>query len=86
MTKRSGVPHCGTCTCAPTTGDLIRAAIWRALDEDELTQAALAERAGITPKHLNQILQGHIDPRPEMADRIFAALGRRILVTTERQT
>jgi transcriptional regulator with XRE-family HTH domain len=64
---------------------MFRAAIWQALDEEELTQAALAERAGITPKHLNQILQGHIDPRPEMADRIFAALGRRVVVTTERQ-
>lgn len=83
MRKLGPVPHCDTCTCTPTTADLFRSAIQQALDEDGLTQVALAEKVGISPKHLNQILRGHMDARPEIADRILAALGRRLVVALE---
>lgn len=46
------------------------------------TQVDIAHAVGITPKHLNQILRGHIAAGVDMTDRILTALGRHPILAT----
>jgi transcriptional regulator with XRE-family HTH domain len=58
----------------------LRAEVVLRLRAQHSTQAALADRVGITPKHMSQVLTGKSTPRPEVLDRIAAAVGLRIAV------
>lgn len=43
--------------------------------QQRISQSALAMRVGISTSHLNQIIQGHARPSPELAQRIRAVIG-----------
>jgi len=58
----------------------LRAEVERRIAAQHSTQAALAAHLGITPKHVNQILRGHVNGSPDMLDRIAAAVGLRIAI------
>lgn len=50
--------------------------LWRwALEESELSQAEVARRMGVSHKHLNQILNGHVGPSATMTVRFARATG-----------
>lgn len=49
--------------------------LWDVLERTKTRQIALARRAGVTPKHVNQILKGHVSPRLAMLDRFAMILG-----------
>jgi transcriptional regulator with XRE-family HTH domain len=56
----------------------LRQEIITRLRAQKSTQAALAAYVGITPKHVNQMLKGHISGTPEMLGAMAAAVGLRI--------
>jgi transcriptional regulator with XRE-family HTH domain len=68
--RQSGVPWL----------DQLAAEIRYRLRAQRTTQAALAAHAGITPKHLSQILTGAVNGSPEILDRVAAAMGLRIMI------
>ena len=45
------------------------------LRQQGATQVGLAWHLGITPKHVNQLLQGTVTGTPEMLDRLARAVG-----------
>jgi transcriptional regulator with XRE-family HTH domain len=57
-----------------------RQAVWTALTVREVTQAELARRVGITPKHVNQTLHGYAGLGLDLADRMLAALDCELVV------
>lgn len=61
----------------------LRAEVLRRIKAQRTTQAALAGHVGITPKHLNQVLNGQASPSPGLAEQIATAMGLRITVVAE---
>ncbi len=53
------------------------------LEADGITQAEFSRRVGVSPKHVNQVLNGHSAARPAALDYWAFALGRRFVVTIE---
>lgn len=49
--------------------------LWDVLHRTGTRQATLARRSGVTPKHVNQILNGHVSPRLAMLDHFAMILG-----------
>lgn len=58
----------------------LRPVLRRLLDSNGVRQVGLAEEVGISPKHLNQMLQGVIGISPEMAERLLAAFGYQLVI------
>lgn len=58
----------------------LRPVLWRLLDDSDVTQVALAEEVGISPKHLNQMLQGVVGIGSTMAARLLAAFGYQLAI------
>lgn len=64
----------------------LRAEVRARLEARHATQASLAAYLGITPKHLNQILGGHVNGSPVLLARIAEAVGLQIaIVVTDRE-
>ncbi len=55
-----------------------------ALNEEQITQAELTRRTGLTQKHLSKMLSGEV-AAPAMFDYCAHALGRRFVVTLEME-
>lgn len=55
-----------------------------ALAEDDMTQAEFARRAGVSTKHVNQVLNGRVTARHAQLDYWAFVLGRRFAITLER--
>lgn len=58
----------------------VRQAVWTALTIRQMTQAELARRCGITPKHVNKTLHGTAGLGLDLADRMLAALSAELTV------
>jgi len=64
----------------------LRSEVRARLQARHATQASLAAHLGITPKHLNQILGGHVNGSPALLARIAEAMGMQIaIVVTDRE-
>jgi transcriptional regulator with XRE-family HTH domain len=64
----------------------LRAEVRARLEARHATQASLAEHLGISAKHLNQILGGHVNGSPALLARIAEAVGVQIaVVITDRE-
>lgn len=57
-------------------------AVKGALVLDDQTQADVAARVGVSPKHLNQVLNGRSGLSWKLAERIVAACGQQLVVFT----
>ncbi len=51
------------------------AAVWELLDQLDLSQNKLARRAGISPSHLSQVMNGKSSPSPRVRRRLMEVLG-----------
>lgn len=71
--------HCGQ--PVQTTERKIREAARAALIEAEMTQAELAVGLGVTQKHISQVLSGKTGLSFDFAERMLAALDRRLDVS-----
>jgi len=60
----------------------VRAEIWSLLVVSDRSQVWLASETGLTTKHINQMLQGHIGIGCEMAERMLACFGRQLAIGT----
>lgn len=49
----------------------------RALKDGYWAQVAIADKAGISPKHVNRFVNGVAGVSPEIADALAAAIGMR---------
>jgi transcriptional regulator with XRE-family HTH domain len=58
----------------------LRGEVRARLKGQRATQLGLAERLGITPKHLNQMLTGKVTGSPEMLERMARAVGLQIVI------
>ena len=58
----------------------LRPVLWRLLDSNDVTQVALAKEVSISPKHLNQMLQGGIGIGAAMAARLLAAFDYQLVI------
>lgn len=71
-------------TTEPASGvawlDQLSREIRRCLRAQRSTQQALAAHVGITPKHMSQVLTGKIAAKPELLERLAAAVGLRIVI------
>lgn len=65
---------------AEVMADLIAAA----LAEDGLSQAEFARRAGVSAKHVNQVVNRRVTARHAQLDYWAFVLGRRFVVSLER--
>jgi transcriptional regulator with XRE-family HTH domain len=64
----------------------LRAEVRARLEARHATQASLADHLGISAKHLNQILGGHVNGSPALLARIAEAVGVQIaIVVTGRE-
>lgn len=45
------------------------------LEDLGMSQAELATRTGLSPKHVNQVIQGHVRLTPDMAARLEPVVG-----------
>jgi len=64
----------------------LRAMVAQRLKEQNTTQVALAEHLGITPKHMNQFLQGTVlAGNPLLLERMAEAVGLRITIADSGQ-
>jgi transcriptional regulator with XRE-family HTH domain len=64
----------------------LRAEVRARLEARHATQASLAAHLGISAKHLNQILGGHVNGSPALLARIAEAVGVQIaIVVTDRE-
>jgi transcriptional regulator with XRE-family HTH domain len=64
----------------PSWAAELRAEVSRRLRAQKATQIGLADYLGITPKHVNQLLRGHVTGTAEMLDALAGAVGLRITV------
>ena len=69
----------------PATAAL-RAEVKAALAAEGLTQAALAATLGMSEKHISQALSGRAGLSLPLAERMLAAMGRRVSVRTVPDT
>lgn len=58
----------------------LRTGVRARLQVRHVTQASLAARLGITPKHLNQVLGGHVVGSPDLLARMAEAVGLEIAI------
>lgn len=72
-------------TDSPSSGHLA-SLIWSEIAASNLTQASVAAMVGITPKHLTQIVRGHAGASLDLVDRLLAALGRELVLSTRVRT
>lgn len=56
--------------------------LWLEIRASGMRQLEVAAEAGITEKHLSQILNLKCGASPDIVDRILAALGRRLVLAT----
>lgn len=70
---------------AATTARAMGAMLSEALKHDGLTQAAFARMAGVSEKHLSQVITGRATAHPKTLDQWAAAIGRRFVVTLQRE-
>ena len=64
----------------------LRAEVRGRLKARHATQASLAAHLGVTPKHLNQVLGGHVIGSPDLLARMAEAVGLGIaIVVTDRE-
>lgn len=56
--------------------------IWAEVKTSGMRQAEVAAAAGITEKHLTQIMRGHITGSLDVLDAILAACGRELVLST----
>lgn len=68
------------------TAEVMARLIGEALAEDEMSQAEFARRAGVSTKHVNQVLRGHVTARHAQLDYWAFVLGRRFAVSLEKVT
>jgi plasmid maintenance system antidote protein VapI len=66
-----------------TSREALAHLLWAEIKASGFRQVAVAAAAEITEKHLSQMLNGRCDVNPDIADRIFAACGRRLVLATE---
>lgn len=62
-------------------GDM-QALLWAEVKTSGETQARIAELAGVTPKHLSQLMRGHATGSLDTIDAVLAACGRRLVLST----
>ncbi len=62
--------------------DAIRRLIRAEIVASGRTQADVAEAAGITPKHMSQIVQGKVGASLDVVDRLLGAVGRELVLST----
>jgi transcriptional regulator with XRE-family HTH domain len=75
-------PLCPTCGQPVNAAERrVREALKSALIEQEMTQAELATRLGVTQKHISQVLSGKSGLSFDFAERIGAVLG--VLLTVD---
>lgn len=84
MTNYAPPPICASCgqptgSAADRLLSMLRIALWDA----DMTQEALAEKIGFTPKHISQVFNDKVRLSFEMAERISAAVGVRLVVGIE---
>jgi ParB-like chromosome segregation protein Spo0J len=60
-----------------------RRRILTALADQDVTQAVLARRLGVTEKHVSRVLLGRAGLSFDLADRMLAALGKGPLIPEE---
>ncbi len=71
--------HCASCGQPIRASERrVRDAIRYALDQSGMTQVELAERAGVTQKHISQVLSGKSGLSFDFAERLLGILGRRL--------
>ena len=64
----------------------LRAEVRARLKARHVTQASLAAYLGITPKHVNQVLRGHVTGSPDLLARMAEAVGLQIaIIVTGRE-
>jgi transcriptional regulator with XRE-family HTH domain len=64
----------------------LRTEVRSRLQVRHVTQASLAAHLDVTPKHLNQVLGGHVVGSPELLARMAEAVGLQIaIVLTDRE-
>lgn len=66
------------------TAEIMAQQIAAALKAEGLTQAEFARRAGVSAKHVNQVIRGHVTARAAQLDYWAFVLGRRFTVTLEK--
>ncbi len=68
----------------PATGSRLKMQrlLWAECKASGLRQTEIAVAADVTPKHLNQIMRGHITGSLDAIDRILAAIGRELVIST----
>jgi transcriptional regulator with XRE-family HTH domain len=70
-----------------TAGRTQLAALIRAeIRNSRRDQSAVARQAGVSAKHLSEIVNGHSVPSLDLVDRILAVLGRELVLTTRVAT
>lgn len=57
--------------------------VWAEIAGSDQRQCDVAASVGVTEKHLSQIINGHTGVSPDLADRLLAACGRRLVLATE---
>ena len=56
--------------------------LWAEVKSSGLRQVEIAAQAGITQKHLSQIMRGHLTGGLDVIDAILAACGRELVLST----
>lgn len=65
-----------------STREALAELIWLEIRASGMRQQQVACEAGITEKHLSQILNLKCGASPDVVDRILGALGRRLVLAT----
>jgi DNA-binding transcriptional regulator YdaS (Cro superfamily) len=65
--------------------DVLRQLVNDALRTADMSQAEACRRLGVSTKHLNQMLKGRAPLSLAWAERILAATGRELRITTVRR-
>ncbi len=58
------------------------ALMWAEVQASGLRQVEIATNAGITEKHLSQIMRGHVTGSLDVLDAVLAACGRELVLAT----
>jgi hypothetical protein len=66
-----------------TSRDALARLLWTEIKVSGMRQVEVAAHAGITEKHLSQILHLKVGANLDIVDRILAACGRRLVLATE---
>lgn len=63
--------------------DALARLLWAEIKTSGQRQVEVAAAAGITEKHLSQILHLKVGANPDIVDQVLAACGRRLVLATE---